>query len=129
MTVVTEAPGIKVRRFNMRLNDNQYLEEHGGWLKAGDVLTVDEDTAVRWLENNIATQAGPGDKTAKEIKRAALLAKLTPIEVDEDDEPRRQPIGTPKRRGRPTIRPELVGAGVVNSLDETPEDVIVEDDE
>lgn len=138
MPVMTEAPGEKKPRFKMKLKDAQYLQEYGGWLTAGAVVIVDEDTAIRWLENDIATQAGKDEQTAQEVRRAALRARLNPVEDDEGDDASqppvarpatRQPIRTPSRRGRPAVAPELVGAGVVNSLGDVSEETFGDDED
>lgn len=122
MPVMTEAPGEKKPRYKMRLTNNEFLEEYGGHLAAGDVVIVDEDTAIRWLEKHIAVQAGQNDKTAAEIRREQLRKQLVPVEVDEDEAPHRQPLRSTSRRARATVAPQLVGAGVVNSLDDVPEE-------
>jgi hypothetical protein len=144
MPVMTETPVLQQKkRFKMRLLDANFIEQYGGWHPKGSVIVVDEDTAIRWLENHIAEQAGRDEKTQKEIRRAELLATLEAVDEDEDEEPLpvrrgrppgrvatpvRQPVGRPKQRMKATVAPELLGAGVLNSLDDVPEDD-TEDDE
>lgn len=126
MPVMTEAPDAKKARYKMRLKNPEFMEEHGK-LPAGSVVIVDEETAIRWLEKNIAVQAGNDEKTAAEVRRAEIKATLVPVETD--DEPA-QGASRPTRRGgrRQGLPARLIGAGVVNDLDDVPDDVTSEDE-
>ena len=54
------------------LVNDEYLSEHGGRLKAGTVVLVDDKTARRWLDRGIAVPASETDKTLREQKLAEL---------------------------------------------------------
>lgn len=127
MPVLTEAPASKKTKYKMKLVNNEYLEEHGGWCPAGSVLVVDEDTAERWFERHIATPAGRDEKTVREIRREENLKKLqaAAVAADEDDDgptPFKQPTRPTTRRARTGAKPDLTGANVINSFDSAPDD-------
>ncbi len=121
-------------RYKMRLNDANFLPDHGGKLPAGAVVIVDEETAVRWLENNIAEQAPQGAQTfaqeqrqERESRRQQVRAQLVPIDDDEEDEdppaaPARRSGRRPVRRGRPTLE-----GAAVNTLSD--DDAVSDEDD
>lgn len=105
------------KKYKMRMTQTNYLTEVGGRVFEGDVVLVDEDTAIRWYENNIAE---PAPKTAKtraeqirEKKRADFLTKAEPAEGVYDamvnrasNEPERvgpKPMPTRRRRGQSAL--------------------------
>lgn len=69
----------------MTLNRDEYLSEYGGRLLAGTVVVVDEKTARRWLDKDIARPSEETDKTLAEQKRAELArlkAELEALEAE-----------------------------------------------
>ena len=132
-----EALGKKTVRFKMALVNNEFLEEYGGWCPAGSVLIVDEDTAERWYERGIAKPAATTDKTVREIKRDQNLKRLQAAAVDDDEDAPvsigKQPVGRTTRRAVKHAKPDLAGAGVINSFADSPDDDAIggdaEDDE
>ena len=113
----------KPKRYKMRLVEPNFVPELGGKLASGSVHVVDEDTAIRWLEHGIATQAGNDEQTEQERKREQLRKQLVPLPDDEsgvyDAAVLADPGMTPRGRRAPA---RLKGAGVVNSLSESPDD-------
>ena len=127
-------PKLTDKRFKMRLKQSEFLSEFGGRIPAGSVVPVDEETAIRWIDNGIAVQAPNDAKTRQEERREEILAELERIEEEQarggvfnasitrdsfrDDEqagirdpmPRRMPV--PARRGRkPAASQGAVRAG------------------
>src|SRR5262245_59993603 len=114
------------KRFKMRITPATYDQDLGGRLPVDEVVIVDFDTAVRWLEFGIAEQAGDGEQSMREKRRAELAARLTPIADDEYDSAAEviRPGRKPARRCRAAVPPKLVGAGVINSLDDVPDQYV-----
>lgn len=86
------------------LVNDEYLSEHGGRLKAGTVVLVDDKTARRWLDRGIAVPASETDKTLREQKLAEmerLKAELEALSADESPAvPVTRPGGVPARERR-----------------------------
>lgn len=122
------------RRYKMQIKQHEFMPDRGGHLEAGAVLITDEETALRWMEQGIATPAAADALTHREQKRADLLAELERLEAegpqpgvynaaisrasfyDETPPPERpiMPPAMPNRRGR-RDRATLTGAEVMNA--------------
>lgn len=75
----------------MTLVQDGYLSEHGGRLKAGTVVMVDEPTAERWRRKHIAVDSAETDKTLREQKAAQLAALQA--EIDQLEREGQLPVG------------------------------------
>lgn len=140
------APGETIKRYKMRLSNDEYIVDLGGRLPKGAVVIVDEDTAIRWLENGIAEQAPASAETHRQRQRAEIAARLVPIsEADGDrpgvfssmmgSEPATPPVAPsptpPSRRSKASgqaearrkLDPKLEGAGVINDPKDAPDDL------
>ena len=87
----------------LTLVNDQYLSEHGGRLKAGTVVLVDDLTARRWLEKGIAVPSSETDKTMREQKLAEMERLKAEIAALEEAEPKpavTRPGGVPVERLR-----------------------------
>lgn len=137
----TETTPPPVKRYKMALLNDEYLVDvsgNDGRYPKGAVLLVDEATAIRWFDRNVAEPADPNAPTFGEIRRETkkkeFLRRAKPAEgvYDQaitrgsfrDDPNNRQimppPMPVPGRRpGRPR-RADLEGAEVVT--DTTDED-------
>jgi len=126
-------PPVTEKRFKMRVRQDEFLSEHGGRIPAGSVVPVDEETAIRWIDNEIADQAPDDAKTRKEERREEIMAELarldaeaerggvynaaitrdsfTGSQAERDPMPKRMP---PRRRGAAATRTRLDDADVVN---------------
>jgi len=87
----------------MTLLNDEYLAEHGGRLKAGTVVLVDQRTARRWHDKSIAVPSAETDKTVREQKLAELArikAEIEALEQTEPVAPITRPGGVPARERR-----------------------------
>lgn len=129
MTVASppNTPTTEGRRFKMRMLRNEFMVDFGGRVPAGSVLVVDEETAIRWLENSIADPAPADALTLQQQKREDIRRRLEASGAetqegvynaaitresfrDERIGPRPMPRG---RRGKAS-RADLDGAEVAN---------------
>lgn len=104
MAVAESEPLVRLRILN-----DEFLPDHGGRLRAGTAVEVDQKTANRWLQKRIALPAEIGDLTLREQKLAQIAALQA--EADELEELATAPVRI--KRGRPPgVRPtaELQGA-------------------
>jgi hypothetical protein len=84
MTMETiNRPPLTDKRFKMRVHQTEFLTEYGGRLPAGSVVPVDEETAIRWIDNGIAEQAPNDAKTRAEERKEEIRAELLRIEAEE----------------------------------------------
>lgn len=97
MAVLEADPNVRVRLVN-----DEFIGEHGGRLRAGTAVEVDQKTAQRWINKGIALPAEIGDMTLREQKLAQIAALQA--EADELKEMATAPVAV--RRGRPPgVRP------------------------
>ena len=136
------------KRYKMRVLRTTYMvgvSGHSGRFHEGDVVLVDEPTALRWFEHGVAEPAPKDARTVGEInadrRRDEFRRRAEPVEgvfdamVSRRDAPggqgRSRPdssqerqlmppqMPVPNRRGRGN--PNLEGAGVINSTDDEDE--------
>ncbi len=142
---ITTEGAPKKPRYKMRIKQTEVMVTPTGTTRypAGAVLTVDEETAARWFENNIATIAPPDAESYGEVTRRLKREEFARLAqaVDEgsfdqaifdqaisrgdfqrDDYepgqlmPRPMPVPERRRPGRP--RKELEGAVINDRMDD-----------
>lgn len=147
MPTATIADTLAEKRFKMELKQHEFLPDHGGHNPAGAVIYVDEETALRWMENRIAVPAAASALTHREQRRADLLAELERLEADgppapvynaaitresfRNEQPPERPImpaPMPKRRGHRDRAP-LANTDVMNAQRTVQADIDAEDGE
>jgi hypothetical protein len=63
------------RNVRMTLRRDEYISEYKPYrFRAGTVILVDEETAQRWRQNDVAVDSAETDKTAAELKKAQIAA-------------------------------------------------------
>jgi hypothetical protein len=62
----------------MRLNQDEFSLEWGGRLPAGSVVTVDEVTARRWIDNRIGAPTESWMRSASAAEQRAVVARAVP---------------------------------------------------
>lgn len=136
----TETAVPNLPRFKMKLRGDEFNVDLGGRVPAGGVVIVDEATAVRWIEGNIAEQVPASTPTFRDQKRNEAASRLRRDEMVDEREagrfsdmisreplPQRMPARSARRGAR--VDPNLAGAGVINNLADTPDDAPDDEDE
>ena len=119
-------------RYKMKLTHDEYHVDFGGRLPAGAVVVVDEETAIRWYEKNVAEIAPPDAPThgeiQRQVKREEFLKRAKPTEGVFDqavtrqsfrDDPNTRQLMPPPMPTRRRGRADLAGAEIANDTEYT----------
>jgi hypothetical protein len=71
-------PGASLWGVPMRLNQDEFSMEWGGRLPAGSIVTVDEVTARRWIDNRIGAPTESWMRSASDAEQRAIVAQAVP---------------------------------------------------